>query len=392
MCEGFCIRVAGEAELRDCWFVDDAGMRRWLERFSGREGLRIRTIGRSREGRDLYGISVGAGRKIVTITAGAHADEPAGPMTAMLLADWLSSSEAPVARELRELATFIICPQVNPDGSEANKGWFSAVPDFGRYVRHVRRELPGDDVEFGYPGDGKGALRPENQAVVDYLSDFGAADAHFSLHSMGFAGGAWFLLGEAAVAHSNGLMERLVVKAAREGFDLHDIERNGEKGFRRLAPGFCTTPDSRAMAEHFRGLGDEAMAEKFHFSSMEWTLERNPEAVVLVTEVPVFALRGGFDEARRGVTDASKVREGWEMQERREEWLLRGWGLREAPVPGGTAYEEFRERLKGVVAAGDFEGAVDLAAGFGVVSVPFEAQCRLMVEAVVVGVGVLHDC
>ena len=40
------------------------------------------------------------------------------------------------------------------------------------------------------------------------------------------------------------------------GYTLHDVERYGEKGFHRLARGFCSRPDSRAMRRHFLDLGD----------------------------------------------------------------------------------------------------------------------------------------
>src|SRR5690606_3559887 len=125
-------------------------------------------IGLSRAGRPLYGLVVGDGSAHCSITAGAHADEPAGPMTAMLLAEWLAG-ETQAAREFRQQFTFRICPQVNPDGAEANREWFAPIPDFLTYLRHVKREGPGDDIEFGYPGGGRSAMRPENQAVAGFL-------------------------------------------------------------------------------------------------------------------------------------------------------------------------------------------------------------------------------
>src|SRR5690606_21009751 len=85
-------------------------------------------IGASREGRPLLGLRIGEGELAATITAGAHADEPAGPRTAWGLARWLSgASEA--AAYLRSRYTFYICPQVNPDGAVANSPWFDEVPD-----------------------------------------------------------------------------------------------------------------------------------------------------------------------------------------------------------------------------------------------------------------------
>ncbi len=350
----------------DCWFVDDFGLEVWLDRLRGRNSLVMDEIGRSRDARLMVGLRVGEGRVVCTITAGAHADEPAGPMAAMLLAEWLSSDDR-AAAELRGRVTFVICPQVNPDGAEANRSWFAPVPDFGSYIHQVKRELPGDDVEFGYPGDGKGALRPENLAVANYLSRFPAADVHCSLHSMAFAGGAWFLLGGRSIERAGVIRERLRGPIEKSGFGLHDIDRRGDKGFSRIGRGFCTTPDSRAMERHFNEAGDHDMAARFRLSSMEWTLSRNAAAHIMVTELPMFGLDGGFCPSR----DEDKADAEQELD----------WDG-EAPEPGSTAYEKFRDSLKGLMMRGDLAGAEKLAEDYGIVAIPFKEQCELMIVAV----------
>jgi hypothetical protein len=179
---------------------------------------------------------------------------------------------------------------------------------------------------------------------------------------MGFASGAWFLLGGAATEDVE-IRRRLARAAAHAGFGLHDVQRNGEKGFRRIAKGFCTTPDSRAMAQFFVDKGDEAMAGRFRFSSMEWAEARNPGVKLLVTEIPQFALAGGY--RGDGQVDAPP-----------------GQHDESAPEPGETPYEKFRDELRDVVARGDFSAAVELGFQYGIKPVPFEAQCRLMLKAI----------
>jgi hypothetical protein len=71
----------------------------------------------------------------------------------------------------------VIVPHVNPDGEVRNASWsettLPAVDHRGRtdrvfdlalYLRHVVRERPGDDLEFGFPysADDRGA-RPESR-------------------------------------------------------------------------------------------------------------------------------------------------------------------------------------------------------------------------------------
>ena len=63
-------------------FRDDAALCSHLGKL---EGTKVETICASREGRDIYGLRLGAGERHVSIIAGCHADEPVGPMTAQAL-------------------------------------------------------------------------------------------------------------------------------------------------------------------------------------------------------------------------------------------------------------------------------------------------------------------
>ena len=315
-------------------------------------------IGSSREGRAIWALTLGEGERRLSITAGAHADEPLGPMTAMLFAEWLVSSDE--GRALLSRHTFHICPQVNPDGAQANSVWFADPLDPLAYLRGVVRELPGDDVEFGYPrdtapGDGDDA-RPENIAVATFLARGGPYAFHASLHTMAYAEGAWFLIGRDWVERTRPLRQRLAAAATELGFGLHDIERHGEKGFHRIANGFCTTPTSTAMRDHFLAQGDPATAARFRPSSMEFVQSLGGDPLVMVSELPMFTIRG--DEPR--------------------------------PDPPGpeTAYTRIRPRLPEVRAAllrGDEAPARALIAEFHLEGAPLrrqvELQGRMITEA-----------
>lgn len=265
-------------------------------------------LGRSEQGRPLYGVTLGYGPRRVTLVAGAHADEPVGPETLRTLVletlahrDW--EAEDGGFAELFERFTLRIIPHVNPDGEAANRPWIEAFPVSGgaaaealaAYLRHRRREPPGRDVEFGYP-----VMRPENRAASAFLFDYEPVAFHASLHGMGFAEGALLLLErhwvDARPERTAALMEgwRAAVAAAR--LSLHDHDRRGEKGFHYLGPGFWSTPEGTAMQAHFRALGDEATARKFFLSSMEWArltgydAARDGHPLALVTELPLFVL------------------------------------------------------------------------------------------------------
>ena len=315
--------------------------------------IAIETIGVSRGGRNLSAITLGTGPCPVGITAGAHADEPTGPMAALALIRYLLS--APEAEGLLQQHTFRICPQINPDGAAANAPWFRLPLDPLLYFRHVVRELPGDDVEFGYPHPehihDEPDIRPANRAVAAFLARANNYSFHASLHSMATAEGAWFLIGREFIASTAPLRKVLANHAARLGFPLHDMERHGDKGFTRIEPGFCTTPRSDAMREHFLARGDAQTADLFKLNSMEFVQRLGGNPLVMVSEMPLFLI------------DAASP-----------------------PAPGGTAYNHLREELPAAVAAlrsGDEASARKLIARYNVRTVDLRAHVELQVRMVI---------
>lgn len=286
-------------------------------------GAELHAIGSSREGRALNAMKVGDGPLRVSITAGAHADEPAGPMAAIELIEQIHGGDL---CELGKLATWFICPHVNPDSGATNAAWYREEVTLENYARRASRELPGEDVEFCYPGPGDWQPRPENEAVAAFLRRHGPFDLHASLHGMGFAEGAWWLIGKEWAERVGPLRKALVRLAEEAGLGLHDMERHGEKGFTRIARGFCTTPTSTAMKGFFLAQGDDAMARRFLPSSMEFVQGLGGDPLLIVTEMPIFRLtRGGtvsdppaedapfrrfrpkFDEARKRLLEGESA-------------------------------------------------------------------------------------
>ncbi|NNE10441.1 MAG: peptidase [Gemmatimonadetes bacterium] len=229
-------------------------------------------IGRSREDRPLYAHTFGSGPLLVSLLAGCHADEPTGPALLARLVSHLDSLPAndPMLRRV----TWAIVPDANPDGAARNRAWFEGAGDsydLPAYLEHVQRDLPADDLEFGFPIEGEhGAKRPENAAIHAFWKSFDRPfDLHASLHSLGIGYGPWFLVEESWRGRLTLLYRACADAVHALGYRLHDIDRAGEKGFRRVAPGFSTRPDSRAMRAHFLKAKDEDGAAHFHPSSME---------------------------------------------------------------------------------------------------------------------------
>ncbi|MBI1317553.1 MAG: peptidase M14 [Candidatus Hydrogenedens sp.] len=272
-------------EVPDAWlsFRDNAALGEHLATL----GCPFEAIGQSRNGQDLFGVTCGTGPHHVSVIAGSHADEPAGPMTAQILPLALER----LAPELLERCTFRIVPQMNPDGADRNRAWFADPPAFATYIEHAVREQPGDDIEFGFALD-EGA-RPECRAVLQWLAQEAPYAAHSSLHGMGYAEGAWFLLCREWAERSGELMNQLAEICERLRFPLHEIDRQGDKGFTRLRKGFSTTPTATAMQDFFHAQNDPAMAAKFRPSSMEAIAALGGNPLCMVSEMSLFRITHG---------------------------------------------------------------------------------------------------
>lgn len=252
-------------------------------------------LGSSRGGRPIHGFRFGTGFESVSLLGGCHADEPVGPRFLRRLCGYLErlSPDDPVLSRYQ----WWIIPHINPDGEVRNGTWQDPdAPeyDLGRYLAGKVRELPGDDIEFGFPRDDADAgARPENRAAYGWWRTCDRPVAlHASLHSMGFAAGPFFLIDRAWEHRCEGLKASCRERVEALGYVLHDVERHGEKGFFRFERGFASRPDSKRMAAHFEALGDAATASRFRPSSMETIRSLGRDTLTLVSEMPLFILPG----------------------------------------------------------------------------------------------------
>ncbi len=251
-------------------------------------------LGGSRSGREVQGFRFGVGARRVSLIAGAHADEPVGPGLLRRAVCYLASlsDDHPLLTRFN----WWIVPHINPDGEVENAGWAAPEPTGGgydplAYLSGARREMPGDDIEFGFPRYSDDNARPEPTAVYQWWhTDARPFCFHASLHSMGFASGAWFLIDPEWVERSRGLMREMQMAAAVAGVALFDVDREGEKGFIRVGEGFSTRPNSVAMRDYFLQRGDSETASWFRPSSMETVRLMGGDPLTIVTEMPLFTL------------------------------------------------------------------------------------------------------
>ncbi|WP_010522647.1 M14 family zinc carboxypeptidase [Aquimarina agarivorans] len=278
-----------------------------FENFGGK------TIGVSLEAIEIDAFIFGNGPKKISLIAGNHADEPIGPLLLKKLVNFLS-----LLNEQHELLlkyTWYIIPHTNPDGEKRNLKWYTyqdTEADLANYLTHVTRELPGQDIEFGFPIENKAkALRPENEAIYNFWKKANTSfDLHVSLHGMSATYGPWFLIDKKWINRTQALRDKCTLKTKALGYQLFDLNRFGEKGFERISKGFCTRPDSTEMRNHFLALNDKKTAEKFHPSSMESIRSISTDCLTLVSEMPLFI----FPEESRQLTWPDPFLQKWNTQ------------------------------------------------------------------------------
>lgn len=258
------------------------------------ELARYEEIGTSEEGRPICAAVIGNGPNTVSLLAGAHSDEPVGPETLRtFILEGLARAEE--LTELWDQFTFVVIPHMNPDGEVENRSWTGHWPDPEAYLLHRFRELPGRDLEFGYP-----SMRPENEAVASFLREHAPFVLHMSLHGMAVSQGGLLLIERHWIDRTTELREKFRRLVADHGLDLHDHDRGGEKGFVYIGPGFSTTPEGRAMTRYFLDRDEEEMASKFHQSSMEFVRGLGGDPLCLVTEFPLFVIGERSPESAPG--------------------------------------------------------------------------------------------
>ncbi len=247
----------------------------------------LEQIGTSKQGRPVQALAIGDGTTVITIKGNAHADEPTGIITCIQLVRLLK--DHPDWRPLLDRFRFCLVPTANPDGLARNQGWLSSSFSLEQYFRHVYRDLPQNDVEFGYPSDAAEieGVRPENVACARFFDACAPIASHISLHSMVFTGGAWFLL---SGSEDPGFVEPVITfltSACRDiSLPLHDEDRGGQRGFARIAPGFHTIPTVEGMQTFFKQSGNTALTSQFRLNSMQYNMRFNDARYTAVSELP----------------------------------------------------------------------------------------------------------
>lgn len=292
-------------------------------------------IGNSRSGLPIEAFRFGRGIENISLIGGCHADEPVGPRFLRHFVAYLRS--LPDGDPILTRYTWWIVPHTNPDGEVTNRAWYDGNEkrfDYERYLQHVKREGPGDDIEFGFPRNEDDMMaRPENRAIDAWWRSGETEFAmHASLHGLAVGAGPWFLLEKEWWPRCDRLRRFCTENVNRLGYILHDVDRGGEKGFYRLAEGFCSRPDSREMRDYFLQAGVPVTAEKFRPSSMETIRAFGGDPLTLVSEMPLFIIPKELSGPEKMKEWKHKIHEWRKTENRKSPGWAKDLNLEPMPV------------------------------------------------------------
>lgn len=110
---------------------------RILPRFAS-SGLRLREVGRSMQGRELFAVTFGRGPITVLLWSQMHGDESTSTMALADIMAWMAApARDPLHGRLAEALTVVMVPMLNPDGAERFQRENAAGIDINRDARRL---------------------------------------------------------------------------------------------------------------------------------------------------------------------------------------------------------------------------------------------------------------
>jgi Zinc carboxypeptidase len=214
----------------------------------------VDTAGRSRQERELICVRVGNGPSVIAISAGAHADEPAGIATCLVLIQNLLENRG--FRDLLQRFTFLIHPMIDPDGAAINACWTLHDYDYrGYFLHNFRNNTPGEDCEQGLSVTQAQEDRPEMAFFrQNALAHRGQVVFYATLHTTHRSGGSLFLISEGAEDPNR--MATLTEICAAFDMPVMDIDPLGEDGIEYVCPGFLRPPSMASIAQLYEDMPD----------------------------------------------------------------------------------------------------------------------------------------
>jgi len=241
-------------------------------------------IGRSREGRPIYALKIGKGRRKALLFGCPHPNEPIGAMMLEYLSRRLVEDE-----ELREALdyTWYIVKVADPDGLKLNEGWLKGPFTPLNYARNYYRPAGNQQVEWTFPINYK-TLKfnnpiPETRALMRLIEDV-KPDFIYSLHNAGFGGVYFYISSKAPLLYP---IFHWIVKSQELPLSLGEPEMPYAV---ELSEAVYYMPSIKDEYDYLEKTlkKDPAEVIRTGTSSVDYARNFNPEVFELVTEVPYY--------------------------------------------------------------------------------------------------------
>jgi len=176
----------------------------------------LNEIGKSREGRTIYCLKIGEGKKNALLFAFPHPNEPIGSMSLEFLSQFLAKNPEFTKKTGY---TWYLIKAIDIDGAILNEGWFKGEFNPLKYAKNFYRPASFEQVEWSFPINYK-KLKfetppPETQALMHLINKL-KPKFMYSLHNSGF-GGVYFYVSRGI----GNLFDNLVNLVKREHLPLH---------------------------------------------------------------------------------------------------------------------------------------------------------------------------
>lgn len=254
------------------------------------EKVKIFNNGTSQNGKSLIAFAIGKGKKVIGVTAGAHADEPIGVLTLKYFIQGIINNSQ--FNNLLDNYTFLCHPLVDPDGYNLNSKWFTNPIEYTNYfLNNYRNNNPALDCEHGMPIQEGQSIRPEMEFIKENLNKYkDRFEYYVTLHSSHVLPGACFVFDQDN--KNQQLRDTITLLCKEYNLPMMDYKVQGEGTMTYLGPGFIGAPNVSMMLEKYKNQPE--ILSQIKMTTYEYAQSVCGAKTAFISELPIW-LSSGFD-------------------------------------------------------------------------------------------------
>lgn len=249
------------------------------------ENVKLKEIGKSREGREIYCLKIGDGRKNALLYAFPHPNEPIGSMSLEFLSYFLA--ENPDFTKKTGFTWYLI-KAIEIDGVILNEGWFKGEFSPIKYAKNYYRPAPFDQIDWSFPVKYKklsfNSPLPETRVLMELISNL-KPKFMSSLHNSSFGGVYYYISYEIG-----NLFTDLVDFVTSEHLPLH-LGEPEMSNMEKLHEGFFQCCGIQELYDSLEAEGIENPQQVIKMGTSSFDYLKNiagNESFSLVCEIPYF--------------------------------------------------------------------------------------------------------